>query len=111
MVDFVNRYKDCQEPGGLRLGVEPVCVVLSAHGVKIASSAYYEWCDRLTSSQQHRDEQLQTEISRVYDQNFQVYRARKIWLQLNREGILVARCTVERLMRRMGIQGVSRGKT
>lgn len=49
-------------------------------------------------------------IQRVWEQNFQVYGARKVWKQLNREGMTVARCTVERLMRRLGIEGIRRGK-
>ena len=57
-----------------------------------------------------RDEELKVEIRRVYDENFGVYGAPKIWAQLNREGIAVARCTVERLMRDLGIQGAVRGK-
>jgi len=50
------------------------------------------------------------QIQRVWEQNFRVYGARKVWKQLNREGVTVARCTVERLMRRLGIEGVRRGK-
>jgi putative transposase len=57
-----------------------------------------------------RDDHLKTEIARVYRDNFSVYGAPKVWAQLNREGIRVARCTVERLMRRLGIQGAVRGK-
>ena len=57
-----------------------------------------------------RDETLQTEIMRVWNENMQVYGADKVWRQLQREGQSVARCTVERLMRNMGIQGVVRGK-
>ena len=50
------------------------------------------------------------DIQRVWEQNFKVYGARKVWKQLDREGVTVARCTVERLMRRLGIEGVRRGK-
>jgi len=57
-----------------------------------------------------RDLALKPEIQRVYDENFQVYGARKVWLQMNREGLVVARCTVERLMKTMGLHGVIRGK-
>jgi transposase InsO family protein len=56
-----------------------------------------------------RDAELSPEIRRVWEENFQVYGARKIWRQLGREGITVARCTVERLMRSLGLQGVVRG--
>src|ERR1700751_4556383 len=59
----------------------------------------------------HRDAAVKIEIGRVYDANFRVYGVRKVWRQLGREGIAVARCTVARLMRTMGLQGVVRGKT
>jgi transposase InsO family protein len=58
-----------------------------------------------------RDEWLTGQIRRVHEANYRVYDARKVWLTLNREGVAVARCTVERLMRRLGLQGVVRGKT
>jgi putative transposase len=96
--------------GGLRWGVEPICAVLSEHGLPIAPSTYYEQVHRPPSAQQVRDEQLLVQIRRVHEENFGVYGARKVWLQLNREGIAVARCTVERLMRAEGLQGVRRGK-
>lgn len=50
-------------------------------------------------------------VQRVWEQNFRVYGARKVWRQLNREGVMVARCAVERLMRRLGIEGIRRGKS
>ncbi|MBF6339707.1 IS3 family transposase [Nocardia abscessus] len=57
-----------------------------------------------------REENLKLEVQRVHRENFGVYGARKVWLQLNREGHRVARCTVERLMRELGLRGVSRGR-
>jgi transposase InsO family protein len=57
-----------------------------------------------------RDDQLIPEIQRIWHANWQVYGAEKVWRQMNREGIVVAHCTVERLMRRLGLQGVRRGK-
>ena len=54
---------------------------------------------------------MKIQIGRVYDENFRVYGVRKVWRQLGREGIAVARCTVARVMRTMGLQGVVRGKT
>ena len=110
IVDFIREHHDRREPGGLRWGVEPICAVLTEHGVKIAPSTYYEWRDRLPTRREQRDEQLKGHIQRTYDDNYQVYGARKVWLALNREGVPVARCTVERLMRDLGIQGVHRGK-
>jgi putative transposase len=96
--------------GGLRWGVEPICRVLSEHGCPIAPSSYYEAKDRQPSARQARDEQLETEILRVRKDNFAVYGARKVWLTLNREGTPVARCTIERLMRRLGLVGARRGR-
>ncbi|MER7577991.1 IS3 family transposase, partial [Streptomyces sp. NPDC126514] len=97
------------------VGSRPICRVLSEHGAPLAASTYY---DAATRQQRHsgsggmssRDEVLKREITRVFDTNFRVYRARKVWLQLNREGIPAARCTVERLMRELGLRGAVRGK-
>ena len=65
---------------------------------------------QLRSQRAQRDEVLMADIQRVWHANWQVYGADKVWLQMNREGIAVARCTVERLMRAMGLQGARRGK-
>ncbi len=91
-------------------GVEPICRQLP-----IAPAVYYEHKRREREPQglparQRRDAVLSTEVWRVYEANFHVYGARKVWLQLNREDIEVARCTVERLMRVLELQGVRRGK-
>ncbi len=86
-------------------GVEPICRVLP-----IAPSTYYAAKARPPSSRALRDEELKTEVLRVWKANFRVYGADKLWVQLNREGIRVARCTVERLMRDLGIKGAVRGK-
>lgn len=111
IVDFIREHADHQPAaGGLRWGVEPICAVLSEHGVKIAPSTYYEWRDKLPSRRQERDAVLLDHIRRVHTENFGVYGPRKVWLVLNREGIGVARCTIERLMRRDGLAGVVRGK-
>lgn len=109
-MDFVREHAGRREAEGLRWGVEPICHVLSEHGVEIAPSTYYEWRDKLPSKREQRDEVLLVEIRRVHQAHFGVYGARKVWLQLNREGIPVARCTVERLMRQTGLEGVRRGK-
>ena len=87
-----------------RWGVEPICRVLP-----IAPSTYYAFKKRPPSDRTLRDEYLKTEIERVYEANFKVYGARKIHRQ-NRDGIVVARCTVQRLMRELGIQGARRGR-
>jgi hypothetical protein len=78
--------------------------------LQVASSSYYEFKARKPSARAVRDEELMRLIRQVYDGNYQVYGARKIWEELHRQGHEVARCTVERLMRRIGIRGVSRGR-
>ena len=95
---------------GLRWGVEPICAVLSEHGCPIAPSTYYDAKGRSPSPRAARDEQLKAAITRVHRDNYGAYGARKVWLALNREGIPVARCTVERLMRQLGLAGARRGK-
>jgi putative transposase len=110
-VTFIAEHADRVTIDGLRWGVEPICAVLSDHGTPIASSTYYDARERAPSRQTLRDEQLKDEISRVHQDNYGVYGARKVWLVLNREGISVARCTVERLMRELGLRGVRRGAT
>jgi transposase InsO family protein len=91
-------------------GVEPICKVLP-----IAPSTYYEHAARKADPERlparlRRDEVLCTQVQRVWSENFAVYGVRKVWRQLRREGFDVARCTVERLMRRLGLRGVLRGK-
>jgi putative transposase len=85
--------------------------VLREHGCKIAPNTYWMAKKRPPSKRAVRDAELVVEIQRVYEENLSVYGADKIWAQLNDEGIRVARCTVERLMRRMGLQGNRRGRT
>ena len=106
-MDFIREHKDRRD-GGLRWGVEPICRVLAEHGAKIAPSTYYEWKGKPSSPRAGRDRVLLGEIRRVCEASFGIYGARKVWLQLNREGVVVARCAVERLMRAHGIQGVTR---
>jgi putative transposase len=91
-------------------GVEPICKVLP-----IAPSTYHEHVARRRdpsrmSTRAKRDMALKPEITRVFEDNFAVYGARKVWRQLKREKFGVARCTVERLMKDMGLKGVIRGK-
>jgi putative transposase len=78
--------------------------------VSIAPSTFYEANRRLPSARAVHDAELTVQIARVHRDNFGVYGADKVWKQLHREDIPVARCTVERLMRRLGIRGVVRGK-
>jgi transposase InsO family protein len=91
-------------------GVEPICAQ-----VPIAPSTYYAWRAQTRdparrSTRAQRDAALRVEIQRVWDENFRVYGAEKVWRQLGREAIVAARCTVERLMRAMGLRGVTRGR-
>jgi transposase InsO family protein len=91
-------------------GVEPICRVLP-----IAPSTYHAHAARRADPAKlppraRRDARLKEDIQRIFQENFEVYGARKIWRQLGREGHEVARCTVERLMKDLGIQGVVRGK-
>ena len=100
---FVDEHRD-------QFGVEPICKVL-----QFAPSAYRRHAARqrdssLVSQRAQRDAELMPQIERVWNANMQVYGADKVWKQLNREGVTVARCTVERLMRRMSLRGVMRGK-
>jgi transposase InsO family protein len=104
MIAFIDDHRDVY-------GVEPICRVLP-----IAPSTYHVHAARRIDparapARVHRDAELCEKIGRIFEENFGVYGARKVWHQLRREGETVARCTVERLMRAMGLQGVRRGKT
>ncbi|MBV9285314.1 MAG: IS3 family transposase, partial [Acidimicrobiia bacterium] len=88
-----------------RFGVEPICDTL-----EIAPSTYYSAKSRPPCARRRRDVELTEHIRRIFDENYGVYGARKVWRQLNREGVAVARCTVERLMRTMGLAGRVRGR-
>lgn len=103
IADFINRHRDTH-------GVEPICKVM-----QIAPSGYWRHAARqrnpeLCCARARRDDALMPEIQRVWQANLQVYGADKVWRQLNREGVQVARCTIERLMKRLGLEGVRRGK-
>ena len=102
-MEFIDAHRDT-------LGVEPICKVL-----QVAPSGYRRHASRRRDpdrrcARARRDEALVPEIERVWHANLQVYGADKVWRQLGREGLPVARCTVERLMRRLGLRGVMRGK-
>jgi putative transposase len=97
MIALVDEHKS-------RWGVGPICTLLP-----IAPSTYYAARKRPPSDRALRDDYLKLEIVRVWTDNYKVYGADKIWRQLNRDGITVARCTVERLMHDLGIRGVTRG--
>ena len=103
MVEFIHDHRE-------EYGVESICRQLP-----IAPSTYYVHRARqinpdLRSKRAKRDDELEPHIRRVWDENFQVYGVRKVWRQLKREDHEVARCTVERLMRKLGLQGAVRGR-
>ena len=79
IIDFINRYKS-------EYGVEPMCRVLSEHGCSIAPSTYYAARNRSASRRALRDEELKIEVSGVHAENYSVYGARKVWLEMRREG-------------------------
>ena len=97
MTRFVDEHR-------ARFGVEPICRVL-----QVAPSTYYARRTRPPAARRLRDEVLKTQLRRVHAAHFGVYGARKLWRQLRREGVAVARCTVERLMRILALRGVVRG--
>ena len=104
MVRYIDDRRD-------RFGVESICRQLP-----IAPSTYYECKARERDptrlpARLRRDAALLPEIQRVYEENRRVYGARKVWIQLNREQICIAKCTTERLMREMGLRGVTRGRS
>ncbi len=104
MIAFIDDHRDAY-------GVEPICKVLP-----IAPSTYHEHAARRADPSRlpkraRRDRELMPEIERVFAANFAVYGARKVWRQLRREGVVTARCSVERLMKSLGLHGVIRGKT
>jgi transposase InsO family protein len=104
MVRYIDDHRE-------RFGVEPICAVLP-----IAPSTYFrvraqQQDERKRSARAKRDDELRVLIRRVYEESFGgVYGPRKVWRHLRREGHNVARCTVERLMREMGLAGVARGR-
>jgi len=103
MIAFIDAHREAY-------GVESICAQLP-----IAPSTYYEHKARerdptRVPSRVLRDGELKVDIHRVYRENFEVYGVRKVWRQLNRENIGAARCTVERLMRALGLQGAVRGR-
>ena len=103
MKAFIDTHRDVY-------GVEPICAVLP-----IAPSTYYQCKVRegdasRCAPRERRERQLGEDIRRVWEENFRVYGVRKVWRQLHREGIVVARCTVARLMRALGLRGVVRGR-
>jgi transposase InsO family protein len=103
MIAFIDENRDAY-------GVEPICET-----IEIAPATYYEHKRQEREPDRRpvrakRDEMLRPEIQRVFDDNYKVYGVRKVWKQLKREGIVVAKCTVRRLMAQMELRGATRGK-
>ena len=92
-------------------GVQPVLQVLEDTPGEIASSTYYAAKARPESVRAARDRELAEKIERLHEDNYGVYGARKVWAESNRQGVDVARCTVERLMREIGLRGLLRDKS
>jgi len=97
-VSFIEAHRE-------RWGVEPICSAL-----QFAPATYYAARSRPLSARGEHDELLKVQIARVFEENYRVYGAEKVWRQLNREGIRVARCTTQRLMGVLGLQGARRGR-
>jgi putative transposase len=104
LVDYIDQHRG-------RFGVEPICTVLREAGVQIAPSTYYAAKTRPPSARAVRDAELGVDIRTAHKANLGVYGARKIHAELNREGVRVARCTIERLMKAQGLRGIPREKT
>ena len=114
IVRYIDEHVGQREDEGLRWGVESICAALTELGAKIAPATYYEHRGRPATKREVRDAELKPVIARVHAENYGVYGARKVWLTLNRERPAdappIARCTVERLMGELGLQGAVRGK-
>lgn len=119
MIRFIAEHKDHQVPdpdggAGLRWGVEPMCAVLSEHGVPISPSTYYEWITKAPTRRQLRDTEL-VDILAAQRQDkrtgkfVQTLGSRKMWIRLRGQGHEVARCTVERIMGEQGWEGARYG--
>jgi len=112
VIAFISEHKDHRVGDGLRWGVEPLCAVLSEHGIAISVSTYYEWVGRTPTARQLRDQQVTDLILAERDASKLVAAlgSRKMWLHLRGKGHDVARCTVERLYREHGWEGARYGK-
>src|SRR3546814_16717086 len=103
MIAFIDDHRESY-------GVEPICGVLPIAPSTYRAHAARRKSPELASARERRDRALAPEVRRVFEENFPVYGARKVWRQLRREGFDVARCTVERLLRAMGLQAAVRGQ-
>jgi len=110
-VSFIDTFKGYREKDGLPWRVGPICKVLnSEYGISIGTSAYYGFKNRSIPARVLRDNMLKERILEIHRDNYSCYGARKLWRQLLKDDASVARCTVERLMRQLGLCGAVRGK-
>jgi putative transposase len=120
VIRFITEHKDHQVPDpatggvGLRWGVEPMCQVLSQHGIKISPSTYYEWFDKQPTRRQDADAELVALITAQREDKktgrfVRTLGSRKLWIRLRSQGHEVARCTVERIMTEQGWEGARYG--
>ena len=108
---FIDERKDHRVDCGLRWGVEPICEVLTAHGLAIAPATYYAAKTRPPSPRAVRDAELKPVIAAVHEANYGVYGVRKMHAALRRAGVDIGRDQTGRLMRELGLAGARRGKT
>ena len=104
MIRFIDQHQD-RRSGALRWGIEPIAKTLG-----IAPSTYHAAKKRPVSARAARDAVLKPEILRVWEENLAVYGADKVWDRLNKDGVRVARCTIERLYREQGWEGARRAR-
>jgi len=104
MVDFIDRHSS-------EYGIEPICKELPITPSTYHAAKACQADPARRSARANRDDALRVEIQRIFDYNLGAYYARKVWEQLKREGHVVARCTVARLIRRLGLAGAIRGAT
>jgi putative transposase len=110
-MSFIDEFRPYREGHGLMWGVGPICEVLTKnYGVPVSASSYYASGHRGKPARQIEDERLSARVEAVYAANCSCYGVRKAWRALLREGETAARCTVERLMKRLGLRGAVRGK-
>jgi HTH-like domain len=112
VIRFITEHKDHQVPGpdggaGLRWGVEPMCAVLTEHGVPISASTYYEWMTKSPTRRQLREAEVVAIITaqrkdKKTGKFVQTLGSRKMWIRLRGQGQDVGRCTVERIVREQG---------
>jgi putative transposase len=110
-VSFIDKFRAYREEGGLMWRVGPICEVLTKnHSISVSPSCYYAFRGRGKSARKIEDERLSSRIAAIYTANYSCYGVRKIWRALLNEGETAARCTVERLMKELGLRGAVRGK-